>query len=138
LILRRLLPEAKLILIDQSESNLAIARSFLSWERRHPCLLVRKIATDEESRQGCLRSKESLRSQGSQDSPEFINQRFEPEMLCDSDLLVIPLAFDGGRQALYERPPAMAVLVHDWIWRRRGASAVVSWVLLKRLNLVKR
>lgn len=107
LILRRLLPESKLALIDQSESNLAIARRFLS--------------------QDC--------SEGSQ---EFINTRFEPGMRTDFDLLVIPLAFDGDRQALYERPPASAVLVHDWIWRRRGSSAVVSWLLLKRLNLVIR
>jgi hypothetical protein len=132
LILRRLLPESRLILVDQSESNLEIARSFLSRGRRHPGLLVGKIATDQESRRGCPRS------QGSLDSQEFRNQRFEPEMPCDSDLLVIPLAFDGDRQALYERPPAMAVLIHDWIWRRKGASTVVSWVLLKRLNLVKR
>lgn len=107
LILRRLLPESRLILIDQSESNLAIARGFLSRE------------TGEIFQ-------------------EFVNRRFEPDMPCDSELLVIPLAFEGERRALYERPPASAVLVHDWIWRRRGASAVISWVLLKRLNLVKR
>lgn len=129
LILRRLLPESRLALIDQSESNLAIARSFLSWERRHPCLLRGSVATEPQGRQGCLRS------QGSQ---EFINQRFEPAAPCDFDLLVIPLAFDGDRRAIYERPSASAVIVHDWIWRRRGSNAVVSWLLLKRLNLVMR
>jgi hypothetical protein len=52
LVLRRLLPESRLVLIDQSESNLAIARSFLSgpWERRHPCLLRHLLR-----RQGLLR-----------------------------------------------------------------------------------
>ncbi len=129
LILSRLLPESRLVLIDQSESNLAIARSFLAWERRHPCLLRGTVSTEQEGRQGCLRS------QGSQ---EFINQRFEPVVSCDFDLLVIPLAFEGDRRALYERPPASAMLVHDWIWRRRGSSAVVSWLLLKRVNLVMR
>ncbi|HWN99802.1 MAG TPA: fatty acid desaturase [Blastocatellia bacterium] len=69
---------------------------------------------------------------------EFINERFEPGKPCDFDLLVIPLAFEGDRPAIYRRPPASVVLVHDWIWRRRGASAVVSWLLLKRLNLVTR
>jgi fatty acid desaturase len=69
---------------------------------------------------------------------EYVSERFEPTSRCDFDLLVIPLAFDGDRAAIYRRPPASAVLVHDWIWRRRGASAVVSWLLLKRLNLVKR
>ena len=53
------------------------------------------------------------------------------------DLLVIPLAFDGDRDAIYRRPPAH-VLVHDWIWRPRGLSCVVSAGLLKRLNLVTR
>ena len=32
----------------------------------------------------------------------------------------------------------IAVLVHDWIWARRGRGVVVSWLLLKRLNLVAR
>ena len=113
LILRRLLPESRLVLIDQSESNLAIAQRFLSsevsWER----------------------------SQGlSQGSLEFINKRFELGTPCDFDLLVIPLAFVGDRRAIYQGPAASAVIVHDWIWRRWGASAVVSWLLLKRLNLV--
>ena len=102
LILRRLLPESKLALIDQSAGNLAVARSFLSGE------------------------------------VEFINERFEPGMSCDYDLLVVPLAFDGDRRAIYQLPPASVMLVHDWIWRRRGSSAVVSWLLLKRLNLVTR
>ena len=38
--------------------------------------------------------------------------------------------------SIYARPPAKAVFVHDWIWRRRGTSRVVSVALLKRLNLV--
>ena len=118
LVLRQLLPDAKLILIDQSESNLAIARRFLA-----------------EFREGRHRG---LTSQGSYEEPEFVNQRFDPEVPCEADLIVIPLAFDGDRQTVYQRPPAPAVVVHDWIWRRRGAGAVVSWLLLKRLNLVKR
>lgn len=102
LILRRLLPESRLALIDQSATNLDVARSFLS------------------------------------DEVEFINKRFELEMSCDYDLLVIPLAFDGDRRGIYQLPPAPMILVHDWIWRRRRSSAVVSWLLLKRLNLVMR
>ena len=39
---------------------------------------------------------------------------------------------------IYQKPPAPAVLVHDWIWRARGTSLIVSWLLLKRLNLVVR
>ena len=57
----------------------------------------------------------------------------------DYDVVVIPLSFVGDRDAIYSRPAARAVLVHDWLWRKRGnASSVVSWLLLKRLNLVLR
>jgi hypothetical protein len=51
---------------------------------------------------------------------------------------VFPLSFDGARELLYARPPARAVIVHDWIWRRRGTSRIVSPILLKRVNLVQR
>lgn len=61
--------------------------------------------------------------------------RYEPHA-CD--LTVIPLAFDGDRDAIYRHPPSTAVLIHDWIWRRRGTGAIVSILLLKRLNLVKK
>jgi hypothetical protein len=54
-----------------------------------------------------------------------------------ADLVVIPLAFRGDRAALYRRPPARWLVVHDWLWRPRGRSAVVSPLLLKRLNLVR-
>ncbi len=124
LILRRLLPESKLVLIDQSERNLAIAREFLSSQSAGSSFLPSAF---------CL-----LPSDPRPGSLAFVNQCFEPETACDCDLLVIPLAFVGDRQLLYEKPPAPALLVHDWIWRRRGSSAVVSWLMLKRLNLVKR
>jgi hypothetical protein len=69
---------------------------------------------------------------------ESITERFEPGSSCEFGLLVIPLAFVGDRARLYDRPPAQVVLVHDWIWRPRGKSVVISWWLLKRLNLVVR
>jgi len=30
------------------------------------------------------------------------------------------------------------VIVHDWLWRRRGMSRIVSVGLLKRVNAVRR
>ena len=48
------------------------------------------------------------------------------------------LAFDGDRDALYQNPPARSLLVHDWIWHRRGTGCIVSPWLLKRLNVVTR
>jgi len=102
LILRQLMPDARLLIIDQSEENLATARRFLA------------------------------------DDVEFIRSRFDPLSECDVDLLVIPLAFEGDRASIYEARQTSYLLVHDWIWRRRGSSAVVSWLLLKRLNLITR
>ena len=51
---------------------------------------------------------------------------------------MIPLAFIGDRDRIYRHPPAKLALVHDWMWRPRGKGARISWLLLKRLNLVQR
>jgi len=69
---------------------------------------------------------------------ELLHGLYDPAQRCTADLLVIPLSFQGDRAAIYRDPPARMVLVHDWIWRRRGASAIVSVFLLKRMNLVTR
>jgi hypothetical protein len=67
---------------------------------------------------------------------EFRNERYVPGKARDCDLTVIPLCLYGERGAIYSRPSSPAVLVHDWIWQRRGTGAVVSVALLKRLNLI--
>jgi hypothetical protein len=54
-----------------------------------------------------------------------------------ADLVVIPMAFIGDRGLVYAHPPARTTLVHDWIWHRRGRGVVVSWLLLKRINLIE-
>jgi hypothetical protein len=69
---------------------------------------------------------------------EYRNERYAPGESLDCDLTVIPLCLVGERAAIYCCPPSPAVLVHDWIWHRRGAGTVVSAALLKRLNLVRR
>jgi hypothetical protein len=101
LILRRLLPEARLVVIDVSAANLQTARGF-------PLAGV-----------------------------EFVNERYDPGRHAGFDLVVVPLAYDGDRGALYRAPPAPALLVHDWLWRRRPGGVVVSWLLGKCLNLVR-
>lgn len=68
---------------------------------------------------------------------EYRNRRYVPGELQDCDLTVIPLCLHGDRAMIYSCPPSPSVLVHDWIWRRRGTGAVVSAALLKRLNLVR-
>jgi hypothetical protein len=105
LIVRRLLPDASIRIIDADDEHLAIARPFLD-DR----VLCEHRAYDAAA----------------------------PDA-GEADLLVTPLAFVGDRPRLYDRPPARAVLVHDWVWRRRDLpGATVSWLLLKRLNLVLR
>jgi hypothetical protein len=69
---------------------------------------------------------------------EFLHAWYSPAHPQDFDLIVIPLSYVGDRAALYANPPANAVIVHDWIWRKRGASRIVAVPLLKRVNLVCR
>jgi hypothetical protein len=72
------------------------------------------------------------------ESVEFRHARFSAgDSARDVDLLIIPLAFRGDRRALYAEPPAPAVIVHDWLWRRHGHGRRVSIALLKRVNLVR-
>jgi Fatty acid desaturase len=66
-------------------------------------------------------------------------QFFDPRIDQGGDLIVIPLAFIGNRADVYSAPPARTVLIHDWLWHAQGTTGVrVSWLLLKRLNLVTR
>lgn len=68
----------------------------------------------------------------------FLNQTYDPALVHDMDLVVIPLSFVGDRESIYHSPLAPAVVIHDWLWRRRGITTIVSFFLLKRLNLVRR
>jgi len=72
------------------------------------------------------------------DQVELREQFFDPRTDDGGDLVVIPLSFIGNRQEVYGNPPARAALVHDWMWNRQGTGVRVSWLLLKRLNLVTR
>src|SRR6185295_12831694 len=58
------------------------------------------------------------------DGIEFRHARFPPECPERFDLVVIPLSYAGDRGAVYDAPPAPAVIVHDWIWRKRGTSRI--------------
>jgi len=107
LILRELLPDAHLTLLDAAAANLAAARAFLG---SHAV-----------------------------DGIDFVHGAWPAAMTPSArgfDLVVFPLCFRGDRAALYRHPPAAAVLIHDWIWRPRGNSVMVSRILAKRLNLV--
>jgi hypothetical protein len=66
----------------------------------------------------------------------FVEATYGPTFQIPGDLVVIPLSFVGNRDLLEPRKSAM-ILVHDWLWRRRGKSVVISLMLAKRLNLLK-
>jgi hypothetical protein len=107
LVLARLLPGARLTLVDARPDHLALARAFLS-----------KAAP------------ESLPSM------TFVAGTFEDAPVSAPDLLVVPLAYRGNRARFYQKPAARLVAVHDWIWRVRGPGTRVSFLLGKRINLV--
>lgn len=100
LVLRRLVPDAAITVLEADPHHAAIARRFL----------------DERT---------TIR-----------HATYRGEPMDDVDLVVIPLAYVGKRRQMYTYPPAPRVLVHDWIWRRRGRGAIVSAWLLKRVNLI--
>jgi hypothetical protein len=72
------------------------------------------------------------------DAVELREQFFDPRSDDGGEVVVFPLSFVGNRDDVYENPPARAALVHDWLWNVRGRGVRVSWLLLKRLNLVTR
>jgi hypothetical protein len=100
LVVQRILPAARLTIVDATDAHLTTARTFLD------------------------------------DSTVLRHGIVDAASPMDADLVIVPLAFIGDRSAFYAHPPARTVLVHDWIWARKGHSAIVSWLLLKRLNLV--
>jgi hypothetical protein len=106
LVLRDLLPAARITIVDADAANLATARALLPPDVRFE---HRRFAADAEA----VRATRGY------------------------DLLVIPLALDGDREAIYRARWAGAVAVHDWIWRPRGTSRIVSPFLLKRVNLLR-
>ena len=103
LILNRLVPHARLVVIDEDAGNLSRAREAA------PELDV-----------------------------DWVRARFDPALHAGFDMVVVPLAYRGDRSLLYENPPADVLVVHDWLWRPRGSSTVVSIGLLKRINVVHR
>ncbi len=111
LVLARLLPRARLTVLDAVPAHLDRARAFLA-------PLTRDRA----------------------DAVLFVAGVFDPATTSGAaDLIVVPLAYRGDRRRFYEAPPAPRVAVHDWLWRRRGgAGSRISFLLLKRLNLVTR
>lgn len=97
-----------------------------------------RITIIDASRANLDRARALLGTRQHAGNIDFVNACHTECDLGAYDLVVIPLSFHGDREAIYAQPPAQAVIVHDWIWRKRGSSHIVSLLLLKRLNLVRR
>jgi hypothetical protein len=70
------------------------------------------------------------------DAVRYETAWFDPGRHDGFDLLVFPLDFRGGdRDELQRRLTHQHIVCHEWLWRPRGATVVVSPWLLKRLNL---
>lgn len=108
LVLRDLLPSARIVIIDESANNLRVARAWLSNDVAPEQRISLDCRTYPDARDGSDRLY---------------------------DLVVVPLAFHGNRDAIYRHPPTTTI-VHDWLWRPHGRTTVVSPLLLKRVNLV--
>jgi len=101
LILRELLPETRLTILDANNKHLQIAQARV-------------------------------------DGVGFVHQRYCGRPDNTYDAIVIPLSYLGEREAIYADPPAPTVIVHDWLWRPRGVTTLVSLALFKRINLISR
>ena len=106
IVLRQLLPATAFTVIDRSADNVARARAHLA---------ARGIACEDV---------------------EFRVESFDGSRHMEFDLVVTPLAFVGSERELERVLERAALISHAFVWRRRGdRSKVVSWLLLKRVNL---
>jgi hypothetical protein len=105
LVLSRLLPDAQLIVVDGSDVSVDRAKQYLS--QRAPHLAA---------------------------ATQFVVSLFRAEHAQGADLVVTPLALLGNSRALVRL--GVPLMTHDWIFQSDGdRSAVVSWLLLKKLTL---
>jgi hypothetical protein len=90
----------------------------------------------DTSASNLARAEAYLAGVGALHDVELRHAHFDAGCAEAFDLVVLPLAFLGEKQALL-CGSARTWLVHDWLWRVRGPrSVVISLWLLKRLNLV--
>lgn len=102
LILRSLVPDARLTIVDYNPEHLSSAREFL------------------------------------RSAVEYRQTFYAADTRDEADLVIVPLTYVGDRRALYRRLDCAPLLIHDWVWNRQSKGVPVSWLLLKRLNLVMR
>lgn len=118
LVMQRLLPGRRLVVIDASAPNLAIAKRELERESALDGVELRHARFDGDR-------------EGASDETDETDETGE----CEFDLVIVPLAFVGKRTAVTHA--RTLTLVHDWSWRRTGEGTSIAWWLLKRLNVVR-
>jgi hypothetical protein len=128
--LRRLLPELGVVRSVEIVGGGMFPRTALLLEKLLPEAAITIIDGNHCSIQTAMRFPT--------ERTRLVNAFVDACYKTEADLLVIPLSFLGDREELYTNPPAAKVLIHDWIWRRRNESVVVSVWLLKRMNLIRR
>jgi threonine dehydrogenase-like Zn-dependent dehydrogenase len=107
-------------------------RTALALARVWPAARVTIVDADADHLE---RARRVLATHGAGDVT-LVHATWDPRASHDHDLVILPLALVGDRDAVYTAAGAPRI-VHDWLWRPRGrASAVVAWWLLKRVNLV--
>lgn len=131
---RALFPDARIVVVDASLEHITTARALLSdsaIEFRHAVFtpgsdaVFGAVCADDPGADSGRAARHAARLAAPHGADRI------------PDLVVIPLALRGERAAVYAAPPGRWCIVHDWIWNRRGvASAVVSPLLLKRVNLL--
>ena len=140
LVLRRIVPDAQLTIIDANLAHLKAAREWPiggDVEFIHARFPIIDLSGSEADNARPLVAQAfgpaGGRAEGSPKGLRYIHLATRPQF----DIIVFPLSFKGDRDAIYRTPPTHAVIVHDWLWRRRGLSRIVSLALLKRINLVR-
>jgi hypothetical protein len=128
--LRRLLPELGFVRSVEIVGGGMFPRTAMLLEK----LLPEAAITIIDCNRGSIETAQTFPTERTR----LVKAFFDAPYKSEADLLVIPLSFMGDRGALYTNPPAARVLIHDWIWRRRSESMVVSVWLLKRMNLIRR
>ena len=139
LVLRGILPHARLTIIDANLAHLNAAREWPiggDVEFIHERFPARNGSGSEGDTRPLVAQVVRPANGRVEGSPKGL--RYVPIATSSAfDVVVLPLSFEGDRKALYDRPPARIVIIHDWLWRKRGVSGIVSVALLKRLNLVR-
>ena len=104
-------------------------RTLLALKKLYPCASFTII---DKNRKNLYRVKIKY-----PESANYICDDFKNIDPIQFDLIILPLAYSGLKQELYQQVPAASVVLHDWLWNMKGRKGVIiSIFLLKRMNLI--